>query len=214
MNIKYKRRWYWVAVELILVAAVLYCSWPLGFWLNPVATRTGLASELGALGQPYNWFFIWDDIVSGVFLLAASIILIRVFHAKRWAKLTLVLLAIYGVCGALDAALPLQCLPSVQVCGPVMKDPWLILHGSFDLIGSTALLGTLFTAWRFVRAHNPDWLQWIYVVGGGGAIFALLSLVFILFDGPGFWAQRYYITLSSIWVISIPFVLRNKRGKI
>ncbi len=199
------------AATLIGVAAVLYSSWPLGFWLNPSAMRSGLASELGAFGQPYNWFFIAADVVSGMLLLAATVLLQRYLKLKSWARVTMVLLSIYGICGAVDAVLPLQCLPSLQVCGPVLNDPLLILHGASDLLGSIALIGTLVSAGIHVYRHNREWLSWIYTIGLGGTIFAVASGLLYIVHGPGFWAQRYYITLSSLWVISIPFVLCMKR---
>jgi hypothetical protein len=209
---KRERQVFVVAATLTILSAIIYCSWPLGFWLNPVANRTGLASELGALGQPYNWVFIWGDIVSGALLLAAVILLMRMYKPKGWARSALILLAIYGVCGALDAALPESCLPSEQVCGPVLHDPMLIMHGVFDLAGSITLFGTLVVTAIFVHYSSPKWRSWIWAIGTGGTIFALLSGLFYIWGGPGYWAQRYYITLSCIWVASMPFVLRPKRA--
>jgi hypothetical protein len=133
---KTERRAFGAAALFTVVSAILYCSWPLGFWLNPHAMRDGLASELGAFGQPYNWVFIWGDIVSGVLLVVGVAILIRLYNLTGWAKWSVIFLAIYGVCGALDAALPESCLPSEQVCGPIFSDPMLILHGIFDLSGT------------------------------------------------------------------------------
>src|SRR5882757_1936735 len=132
-----------LAAMLTACAALLYCSWPLGFWLDPSVMHSGLASELGAVGQPYSWLFIWADVVSGVLITFGVVMLIRAYKLKTWGRWALILLAIYGVCGALDAALPMRCVPSLQVCGPVMHDPLLILHGAFDLLGSLALIGTL-----------------------------------------------------------------------
>ncbi len=209
---KRQRQIFIVAAALTALSAILYCSWPLGFVFNPKAMREGLASELGAFGQPYNWVFIWGDIVSGVLLVAAVVLLIRVYRVTGWARLALLFLAIYGTCGALDAALPMHCLPSEQVCGPVLHDPMLILHGGIDFIGSTALIGTLIAAAVFVHRHNRGWRSWIYIIGVGGTLFAIASGYFYIWGGPGYWAQRYYITLSCIWVASIPFVLRPRRA--
>lgn len=204
-----KEKWsFQIAAALVVTAAVLYCSWPLGFWLNPVAEKTGLASELGAYHQPYNWLFIWADIVSGAMLMAACALLAKQFKAEGWRKVGIVLLALYGLCASLDAALPLSCLPSEQICGPVFHNPSLVLHGVIDFIGSAALVGTLFVEWLYAWRQHRSWLPWIYVIGGGGLVFAGLSFWFIMVNGPGYWAQRYYITLSCIWVASLPFVLR------
>jgi hypothetical protein len=206
MKRKQKMVFGWAAL-LTVCSALLYCSWPLGFLLNPAAMHAGLASELGAHGQPYNWLFISADIVSGIFLTIGSIALVRVYNLKGLGRRAFILLVIYGICGALDAALPMHCLPSQQVCGPIMHDPVLIMHGAFDFAGSIALIGTLLVAAKFVRKHNRAWLPWIYVVGIGAIIFAVLSGIFYAWGGPGYWAQRYYITLSCVWVASLPFVL-------
>lgn len=209
---KNERRFFTVAAILTIASAIIYCSWPLGFWLNPEASRTGLASELGAFGQPYNWVFIFGDIISGVLLVAAVVILIRLYKLKGWAKLAMILLGLYGLFGALDAALPMQCLPSEQVCGSIWSDPMLILHGVFDMGGSLALIGTLITAAIYVHDHSVEWKVWIYTIGIGGTLFAIISGVFYVWGGPGYWAQRYYITLSCIWVASVPFVVRPKHA--
>jgi len=201
---------FWWAAFLTASAALLYCSWPLGFWLNPAAMRAGLASELGAYGQPYNWVFIWGDIISGALLLWGAIVLIHTYKIRGAGRWSLILLATYGVCGALDAALPMSCLPSQEICGPVLSDPMLILHGAIDLVGSVALVGTLVEAVRYVHKHNRTWRPWIYFIGVSALLFAVLSGVFYVFGGPGYWAQRYYITLSCIWVASIPFVLKPR----
>jgi uncharacterized membrane protein YdcZ (DUF606 family) len=198
------------AALITACSALLYCSWPLGFWLNPLAMHSGLASELGAFGQPYNWVFIAGDIVSGVLLVLAAVLLMRLYRLRGAARLAVWLLAVYGICGALDAALPMRCLPSLQVCGPIFHDPLLVLHGVFDFVGSIALFGTLLAAAQYVHRQNQQWRPWIYVMGFGGALFALLSLVLYVAHGPGYWAQRYYITLSCIWVMSLPFIVRPK----
>jgi hypothetical protein len=198
------------AALFTICAALLYCSWPLGFVLNPHAMRSGLASELGAFGQPYNWVFIGGDVLSGMLLVLAAGLLLHVYRLRGPARLAVILLAVYGVCGALDAALPMRCLPSQEVCGPIFHDPLLVLHGVFDFAGSFALLGTLLAAAVYVKEHNSQWRPWIYAIGAGGVVFALLSVVFYATHGPGYWAQRYYITLSCIWVASLPFIVRPK----
>jgi hypothetical protein len=209
-----ERRAFAAAALFTVISAALYCSWPLGFLLNPEAMRDGLASELGAFGQPYNWVFIWGDIVSGVLLVAGVSILIRLYDLAGWAKWAMVCLAIYGICGALDAALPESCVPSERICGPILSDPMLILHGIFDLAASIALIGTLVAAAIFVHKVEPSPRRrtWTYIIGAGGTIFALASGIFFIWGGPGYWAQRYYITLSCVWVASMPFVLKPRRA--
>jgi hypothetical protein len=202
------------AASLAVVSAMIYCSWPLGILLNPLASRTGLASELGAVGQPYNWIFIGGDIVSGALLVISVYLLMRLYKPTGWPRAALILLAIYGICGAFDAALPMQCLPSEQVCGSIWSDPLLIVHGIFDLTGSTALIGTLIALSIHGKNHARHWKAWIYTIGIGGTLFFIMSGIFYIWGGPGYWAQRYYLTLSCLWVASIPFVLAHKRAMI
>jgi hypothetical protein len=209
---KRERTLFIAAASLTVASALMYCSWPLGFVLNPVAMHAGLASELGAAGQPYNWFFVWSDIASGSLLIVGSLMLIRLFKLTGWPLLSLSLLAVYGACGALDAALPMHCLPSEQVCGTIWHDPMLIIHGIFDLTGATALIGTLISAAIYVHDHSRERRSWIYAIGIGGTLFFIVSGIFYLWGGPGYWAQRYYITLSCVWVASVPFVLRPKHA--
>jgi hypothetical protein len=204
---------FWAAAWMIAAGAVLYCSWPLAYWLNPAAYRRGLASEFGAVGQPYSWLFMWADIVSGILLVIAVGLLLRGYVKRRWAKTCLVALATYGACGALDAGLPLSCLPSERVCRPVLHDPLLILHGMVDIAGSIALIITLIAAWLYVRRANRQWTLWVYIIGGAGLVFALLSGILLVTSGPGYWAQRYYLTLSSVWVITIPFLLNSRHDQ-
>jgi len=209
---KKERKIFIIAAALTILSATIYCSWPLGFWLNPIASRTGLASELGAYGQPYNWIFIFGDVFSGVFLVVAVALLISLYKLTRWSRTALILLALYGIFGALDASIPLHCIPSEQVCGSVWSDPMLIGHGIFDIGGSLSLIGTLLAAALYVHRRSTEWMKWIYVIGIGGTIFAVASGILYVWGGPGYWAQRYYITLSCIWVASVPFVLRPKRA--
>jgi hypothetical protein len=211
---KHERKLFSIAAMLTIISAIIYCSWPLGFLLNPGASRTGLASELGAIGQPYNWVFIWGDIVSGALLLMGSVSMLRLYKFEGWAKLSLILLAVYGLCGAFDASIPMTCLPSEQACGSVFSDPMLIVHGIFDMGGSVALIGTLVSAAIYVHDHSRHWRRWIWAIGAAGTLFFIVSGVFYVWGGPGYWAQRYYITLSCVWVASVPFVLRPRHGVI
>lgn len=212
MRIKHTQKIFWISEGLVLLAALLYCSWPLGFVLNPLASRTGLASELGAIGQPYNWVFIGGDVASGIVLVVAVVALYWLIRPRGWVRICMLALAVYGICGALDAALPLQCIPSTMNCGPMLQNGRLLLHGAVDLIGSTALIVTLFAAWRAIPLEHRQAQLWIRVIGVASVIFGIMSLVLWLLHGPGYWAQRYYITISCVWVASIPFMLRFKLG--
>ena len=70
---------------LMLIAGLLYSSWPLGYWLNPNAAK-GLASDLEALHQPFNWLFIALDILTGLFVAIACFKLSRIVRANSHPK--------------------------------------------------------------------------------------------------------------------------------
>ena len=48
------------------VAALAYCSWPLGYLTSPSLVTHGLASDLEAHGVPYFWLYIGLDCLTGV----------------------------------------------------------------------------------------------------------------------------------------------------
>ena len=69
-----------IAVLLVgLVAALAYCSWPVGYLVNPSLAAGALASELDARGQPYSWLFILLDCATG----AAALLVVRLTWPSR-----------------------------------------------------------------------------------------------------------------------------------
>ena len=147
----------------MLLAGLLYASWPLGYWLNPRATR-GLASNLEALHQPYNWVFISLDVVSGALICLATWWL---FHFVRkhkhqtdniWLETVVVGFGAFGLLTALDAALPLDCVESTERCLPPLDDPYFVIHGIVSIGSIAGLTISLFVAWWLV-ARNPHALR-------------------------------------------------------
>ncbi len=100
-----------------LVASVAYCSWPLGFILNPALTRTGLASDLEVHGQPFFWLFILLDCICGI----ATIVVAMDAWSLRGnvhERIVFGFYALFGVATAIDALVPVNCGSKVLAsCG-------------------------------------------------------------------------------------------------
>lgn len=193
-----------LAVKFGILAAILYSSWPLGYWLDPVVARGALASELGAIHHPYNWLFIATDCLTGLVLVAIG------FWQLRKAPVGLTRLAVYsymifGFLVALAALTPLACNSTSQLCGPLVHNYRALVHGfasiasvSFLLIG---LLGVVRTALkngarRFVRYS-------LLVLLAAWLAFAVASLSEIIIHIHGNTLQYFFITVCSLSIVAI-----------
>jgi hypothetical protein len=99
----YQKLAFWLA----FLAAILYCSWPLGYLLNPIVGEHQLASQLEAPHQPFNWLFIAMDVLTGVVI---AIVGAKQLKHKRHLLLDLSIASyvLFGLCVLLAAALPLD----------------------------------------------------------------------------------------------------------
>lgn len=196
--------------SLSITAAILYCSWPLGYLLNPAVTRRhGLASELGAAGQPYSWLFDWLDILACLLILSAIYLMIRFVSLRnRWVQTALVGYASFAVLTILDAIVPLNCLPSSGACGNVLHDPLIVLHGAMSVAASLALFISAVSCW--VLAYKSDqrkFHQLMYGILCGYMVFGIFSFVYLFVNGPGYLSQDYFITLTSLWIALLPVAI-------
>lgn len=199
---------FWLTVDaMAILAGLLYASWPLGYWLNPLVAKNGLASGLEALHQPYNWVFITMDIVSSLLVVAVSLLLRwRLDPAGRRRLLDLILLsAIIFAAGTIaDTALPMHCEPSLRHCPSFHVDYFLLYHGILSIAAAVALFFSLALLWWY---HRRDKL-----LGGlvfGYVLFSLTTLVEITGLKGGNWSQHYYLTLCGIWLALLPFAVRR-----
>ena len=207
MKSMYRSRLTWLATAMAVMAGVVYNSWPLGFWLNPkVSFGGGLASELEGLHQPYNWLFVLLDIVAGVLVVLAVVILWR-RRMRMLAKAALVNFGLFGLFTIVDALLPMPCEPSVAVCPVWYDQPMLILHGVASIGAAVTLFASAAIVWHIRRTHKDGLMMRMLMAGW--AVFGILSLVFFLTPGPGYLSQDYYLILCGIWVAVMPAMLRS-----
>ena len=193
-----------LSIALATVAGVAYCSWPLGYVLNPEVSRRGLASELAALHQPYNWVFIWLDVLAGALIVAVARLLRRGADGRA-QKVVLVNFALFGLLTAIDALLPMSCEPSLTSCPSLSHQPMLILHGIASIGASICLFISAVLVWWQRRHRKGAAIMSAFMVGW--IIFGVVSLYFLFRPGPGYLAQHYYITLCSVWTAALPWML-------
>jgi hypothetical protein len=191
---------------LSICAGILYNSWPLGHWLNPSVSKNSLASGLEAIGQPYNWVFIGGDITSSILVILLCWLLWRRFGIKkseRFMRISLIFIVLFGVGTIIDALLPERCVPGVQVCASFTQDHLLLYHGIFSIAASLFLFLSLCVLWFRQRKNKL-----INGLLAGYIVFGLMSLFQAVTPGKnGNWSQDYYITLCSVWLALMPYVI-------
>lgn len=196
-------------VVIGLLAAVAYCSWPLGFLLNPGLASSALASSLEVAGQPYFWVFILLDCVTGTFVLVAASALWRPSTAYGApGRMAILSYGLFGLLTAIDALMPEGCTPSqLGSCGADLARPNLD-----DCLTGLAVLA-LFVAACFgvvkasgseaarslVRGASVSLALW----GGFGLLFFALHFSSI----PAVRMQHVMLTMTSAVIVLVPALL-------
>ena len=196
--------------SLAILSGILYSSWPLGSIFNPNVARRGLASALEGIGQPYNWLFIITDIVSSLLIVAVCWFIwqrLRGTHDKRLISFALLNVVIFAAGTIVDAALPLRCDPTIQICRSYKQDHLLLAHGLFSILAAICLFVSLVILWWHRRRNVL-----INSLVLGYMLFSLFSLIAILKPGIGNLSQHYYLTLCGVWLALLPHAIRNTVG--
>jgi hypothetical protein len=201
----FKRSYRLSTTALATIAAILYCSWPLGYSLNPAVARRGLASELGGANQPYSWVFILGDVLSSALLLVVAWLIWRGTINKARKPLIVVVLwsiIVFAIGTMTDALLPLKCSLSTQACPSYHQDHLLLAHGLVSILAAMFLFVSLLVLWW--RAKHSLLLTGLMV---GYVAFSVFSVVGVLFPNQGNWAQHYYLTLCGVVIASLPWAI-------
>jgi hypothetical protein len=197
---------------LSALAGLLYCSWPLGYDLNPIANR-GLASNLEATGQPYSWLFINLDIVSGLMVCLVAWFLYR-WQSERqrswWLLASLVGFVSFGALTIVDALLPLDCNARLQACVPNLQDPYFIIHGAVS-IGSTNGLTLSIVAlwWLLIRdPRTGAWMRWLLHSTLALWLAFGLGTAFLIYENRSSAdSQHVFIVICSLWTAALPYLV-------
>jgi len=186
------------AIGLAVAAALLYNSWPLGYWLNP-ASADKSASQLEGLHQPYNWLFVGLDIASGVLALALSIWLWRTNRRSRWLAAVLICVAAFGMGTIVAALVPVHCATAHHVCPSFTQAPYLIVHALASVASALALSLALLLVW-WCNRHDRivNLLLLAGIISGATTAYEMLAPGR---DGGG---EKVYLTICSLWLALLP----------
>ncbi|HEY5668200.1 MAG TPA: DUF998 domain-containing protein [Candidatus Saccharimonadales bacterium] len=193
-------------VWLAALAALLYSSWPLAFFLNPDVVKHALESQLQTAGQPYNWVFIAGDALTGAVLLVAAALQYKVFITGGLVtRLGIIGYALFGGLVAIAALVPLNCDPQAKTCGPLIHDPFVLIHGFASIVSVLALLmGTLAVAIAAYKKHASAVVREVFLVLlAGWLIFGIGSIAQFWWHPGGNGMQNFFITLCSASIVAI-----------
>ena len=179
-----------------------------------------MISELEVPGQPLSEFFRSSSLLSGV---AAALFAVGLYRRLPRGRLGLAAcgaLAVFGVAGAVDALIPMDCAPSASaVCfrdeldGPTSW-PYQA-HSWFDVAGTVALLAALWLLGRHLR-HRTGW-QVAGVASGVGFVWLCVGSVVLTvmaiwyLPGVGL-VQRLVVLATSAWLAVLAFAQRRVPG--
>ena len=201
----------------MVVAGFLYSSWPLGYWLNPQADH-GLASNLEALHQPYNWLFILIDISSGVLTFIACRELLEIGMGSSSDRTSLGLwvaiwgAVIFGLFTAIDAVIPLDCVEGSPHCMTPLHNPYFVIHGVFGIGSVGGLTVSIVAIWLLLfvseaainsLAHLTPAMFLLVWLG-----FGILTLYLILHNQTSGLAQHLFIGFCSLWLMTLPYFVQ------
>lgn len=195
---------------LALLAAILYCSWPLGYVLNPFVGSHELASQLEAPHQPYNWLFIFMDVFAGLAVTVVAVLQIN-RNAHFIIKWCIVGYGIFGILVAVAALTPLNCNVTANTCGPILRNPQLIIHGAASILSVGFLFLSTLTLGASVFREKLSIVRWIFgLIIAAWVFFGFGSLVELRYHDMGNGLQEFFITICSISVLLVISVIEHR----
>lgn len=200
-----------------IVAGFAYCSWPIGFLVNPSLAATALASDLEAHGQTYAWLFILLDCVTGI----ATLLVVRFAwptryaHDERLIRFALIGYLIFGVATAIDALIPVGCGSSaLRSCSANLSnlnwDDFLTGIAVFALFIAAVCAQIWAVQKRSWEPHLIVSLVLIILWSGCGLAFFAVHFS----SNPNVALQHVVLTLSSTVVPIVPAVIMLTRRRV
>jgi len=202
---------------LMFLAGLLYSSWPLGYWLNPVADR-GLASDLEASHQPYSWVFISMDIACGILVGLVSGKLLSIVrnssNRKNLFGLWIAVLGagVFGLFTAIDALLPLNCVQGSPNCIVSLNNSYFVIHGIFSIGSVTGLTISIIAIWLLLLLREDAVMSLVHLTPAMFLVvwlgFGALTLYLVLHNRSSALSQHIFIGFCCLWLIALPYFVR------
>jgi len=203
-----------IPTALMAISGVLYFSWPLGYLLNPQANH-GLASDLGALHQPYNWLFISLDVGCGILILLSTVKLFEIISNNytqpnlRWLKFSVLGASGFGLLTAITAVMPLNCTQGSPNCEVALDNPYFVIHGIFSTGSVTSLAFSIFFIWFLLPSRERSEAPLAYRIPAIFLVvwlgFGTLTLFLVLQNRSSTLSQRLFIGTCSLWLAVLPY---------
>ena len=207
------RSWFRLTVTAA-VAGLLYCSWPLGYSLDPIANE-GLASNLQAAGQPYSWLFVALDIASGLLICLVAWKLYRRLVNRshsRWLVAAIVGFGIFGILTMVDAVLPIDCIAPAHTCKPIFEDPYFIIHGVASVGSIYGLTVSIVCLWWLLIRDQRIGTAFRYLLHSTMVVwfgFGLGTADLIYLNKSSALSQHIFIVVCSLWTAAMPYLVRR-----
>ncbi len=185
------------------LAAVLYSSWLVGYFVNPSVALKGTASELAAFGQPWRLLFVGLDIATSIILLFIGIMLITLIK-RRLHKLVAALYMAFA-CGVfLTAIFSLNCVSVQAVCSHAGHIERMLVHITIGTCGLSALFIASMVEVNIARQNSivKKSSKFLYIGAGLGLLsLALPALMYQPYLIAG--VQRAFLVIVAyvIWLI-------------
>lgn len=207
-----------VLLAVGLIAAAANCAFVFRA-LSPsrLDPFNSMISELEVPGQPYSAFFRWSSLLSGVAAAAFAVGLLARVPRGRQGIAGCLSLAVFGLAGAVDALIPMDCAPSASaVCFRAEEEgphSWPYqAHSWFDVAGTAALLASLWLLGRHLR-HHPAWR----LAGRVGALgFGWVAAASVVLTVLAVWylplvglLQRLVVLAISAWLVVLALAQRR-----
>lgn len=194
------------------LAAIAYSAWLVEFRLGSgLSPRASYVSELGAATQPHAEFFNGLDLATGACIIVLAYALHRRIRHHRLLDLGCLALGAFGLGSALEAALPLDCAPSLDAqCaarefsghGISWHDRGHTLSSVFSIVAILVSMSLLGWALR----NRPRWRWparcWLVATPFIALLSGYVGLLAI-YRRPVGLAERAMVSCFSLWVLLV-----------
>ena len=184
------------ALALGVVAAVVYNSWPLGFWLDRAGMRGTYVSVLEVPGRRDAHLFVTCDVLAGLLAVVAGLLLRRSRGPAAWGPAAWGLV-IFGVGNVLEASIPIDatCAVSVASCG---TGPG-AMFAPHDIASLISLAGLAIALWS-LREHSR-WMQAVIGLWILTGLFMVISVVVVRWVTV---SQTSFIVACGVALAAVP----------
>lgn len=192
------------ALALGALAAVVYNSWPLGFWLDRAGMRGTYISVLEIPGRPDAHLFVTCDILAGLLAIVAGVLLRCSPQPVGWGLVAWGLV-VFGIGNILEASIPIDatCAVSVASCGTGAG----AMFAPHDVASLISLAGLALALWT-LRDHS-HWMRAVIGLWVVTGLFMVTSVVVVRWVTV---SQASFIVGCGVALAAVPLAMVRSLG--